>query len=1147
MRARSLRAGSTLLAILAVPALAAGLQSLSAAQQADPAEDTVGVEAAFSKTSSQSSPIALSGNGKVLVAVNPDSNSVSVFAVKQNRLTFRRAVAVDAEPVSVVVNAAGSHAYVACARANTVNDVNLGSLRRQKGTATGAEPRGVALSPSGRLLYVANAGSNTVSVLKTGALSVQTNIDVSPFGTSPRALAVTNDKDKSDTDETIYVAMFFGQLRPGKTSADEGQDDQREGHVVAISASTNTPASSGNPISLGPLLDTGFNSNGQLAPASGQVPFAPSTNPQTFVTQTGAFPNQLASIALHPTQPRAYVVSTGASPNGPLRFNQMAQGLVSVFDRSTGAEITAVNADSSVRRDAPLNLNRGVNLATTPSPRWFYTNPVAMAWRPNGADAWVAVQNSDTVLRVTVDSNGIPTIGAPLTSGPSNIVRVDLQNVPSNDILGKAPRGIVINSAGTHAYVHNYVSRSITTIDITNGTSPFPFQTIRSSPLPSSGSMDELVHAGRELFFTGRGPNNRMSSEGWGSCGTCHPDGRSDNVTWMFAAGPRQTVPLDGMFSKTNPSDQRVLNWSAIFDENQDFELNTRGVFGGRGLIDDDRLFLAIGGSSSGSDTLSIDQFHQSTGTVGTTNDLTNTTLPTLPGGRRDFGIATLDDDRVFIIGGRSGTGPGSLVTGANSVLEFNPRTNSLIARNSTGFTPRHSLGAAAVKTSAGFRIYALGGYDSVSPSALPVAGVEEYNPTTDTWRTVASLPVPASQFGICVSGGLNTAEPRQLIHVVMGNGGTDASPSIHPITQRFQADPTGSGVWSEFFLNGLTPRRNHGAATVLRGVGSRVFIIGGQNQAGTVLSSVEEYLAQSPSAVLTPHTDLPSPRARFGIGRSLSTNQIYVVGGIDGSGVEQTSVLEYTPATNGSIPGPTGTPSGTWTTRANLSSARSGLQLCTPPGVTSFLPAKSGGRSLGQEALNAFVALGIRSARAPVAAGDDAAVRGRTAFNQTGLVISGSSCASCHGGAKWTRSVVDYAAPPSPDTGLGLGNERVIGAELRQTATQPNVLFNVGTFTLSGRLNEIRANAADISQAINPLGANGFNIPSLFSVNETAPYYYSGLAQTLDEVLDGSQDTASGGTRHHFVSSPSTRADLIAFLRSIDSTTPVFPLRRRR
>src|SRR5205814_10043518 len=121
-------------------------------------------------------------------------------------------------------------------------------------------------------------------------------------------------------------------------------------------------------------------------------------------------------------------------------------------------------------------------------------------------------------------------------------------------------------------------------------------------------------------------------------------------------------------------------------------------------------------------------------------------------------------------------------------------------------------------------------------------------------------------------------------------------------------------------------------------------------------------------------------------------------------------------------------------------------------------------------------------------------------------------------------------------------------GAELRKTATQPGVfpgvLINVGTFTpnsAGGRVNEVRFNAADVSQAIAPLAANGFNIPSILSVHETAPYFYNGLAQTLNEVLDGSKD-GNGGTQHHFVANATQRAQLIAFLRSIDSTTPTFP-----
>src|SRR5439155_18511890 len=106
----------------------------------------------------------------------------------------------------------------------------------------------------------------------------------------------------------------------------EGEDDQREGRVVAISAATNTVQGAAV---LGPLASAGFNSNGKLAPGGppagsppNPTPAVASTNPQSFTTPTGAFPNQLAAIAIQPGQTRAYVVSTGGSPNGPLRFNQ---------------------------------------------------------------------------------------------------------------------------------------------------------------------------------------------------------------------------------------------------------------------------------------------------------------------------------------------------------------------------------------------------------------------------------------------------------------------------------------------------------------------------------------------------------------------------------------------------------------------------------------------------------------------------------------------------------------------------------------------------------------------------------------------------------------------------------------------------------
>lgn len=1096
----------------------------------------------------QSSPIVQSSDGLVLLNVNPDSDSVSVFAITKKKTRKFAEITVGEEPVSVAVNSKRKRAFVANSGDNTVTPINLTRRKAEAPFSVGAEPMGVVLSPNDKMLYVANSSSNNIQVFDAKAKppTLITTIDLSSFGSSPRALAITDDGDKKDDDETLFVAMFFGQLRAGKGAVDEGQDDQREGRVVAIDTATNAVAASDPLATLAPLANAGFNSNGKLAPGNLLVPAVPSTNPQTFTTPTGAFPNQLAAIAPHPTNGKAYVVSTGASPNGPLRFNHMNQGLVSVFDATTRAEVTATQADPLVRRTAPLNMNQGVNLATAAVPRLFHTNPTAMAWRgKNGDDAWVVIQNTNLVVRLNVDATGIPSIGTPpQAADPGSIVRVDLENPGGTLIPGKAPRGIAINKKGTRAFVSNFVSRSVSMLDLTNPAAPTVLATALSSALPDPGSADEFAQLGAELFYTGRGPQTRMSSEGWGGCIVCHPNGRADNITWMFDAGPRQTIPLDGTFNRTIAGDQRILNWSAVRDENQDFELNTRGVFGGRGLIDDDRLFLAIGGTTAGGDSGAIEQFQQATGAVTTTNDLSNgAALPAI-GTRRDFATATLSDDRVFIIGGRTGAGNGTFVT--DPVLEFNPRTNTLTTRNNTGFTPRHSLGAAAVQTSGGERIYAIGGYASTDPGTAPSVTVEEYNPATNTWRTVASLPQGVAQFGITVAGGINVAESRQLIHVVSGNTSTETAPLLtnpSPV-QRFQADPAGTGTWTPFNPAGLTLRRHHGAAAVQRGVSSRVFVIGGQDAGGTVLTTVEEYLAQTVAVVATPHTSLPAPRARFGISSSLSTNQIYVIGGLDDTAQRAGTVLEYTPSTNGPTPGPAGTPSGTWATRATSLSARADLRVSTPPGVTNLLPHANTGRDFRQDSIAAWIQQKIRAARAPVPVTNAEASAGRTLFGTVGLVTPAFSCATCHGGAKWARSQVDYILPPSPDTGLGLGNERIIGAEIRQTQTQPNVLTNVGTFALNsagGRVNEIRFNGADISQAVAPLGANGFNTPSLLSVCETAPYFYNGLAQTLEQVLDGSIDN-NGGTRHHFISNAAARAQLIAFLLSIEDATPIFP-----
>ncbi|MEZ4309918.1 MAG: hypothetical protein R3F14_17915, partial [Polyangiaceae bacterium] len=110
------------------------------------------------------------------------------------------------------------------------------------------------------------------------------------------------------------------------------------------------------------------------------------------------------------------------------------------------------------------------------------------------------------------------------------------------------------------------------------------FRIEQASALPAAGTPEDARLKGKRFFNTGLGRWS-LRGEGWGSCGACHLDGLTDNVTWYFARGPRQSTSLDGTFSSKNGDDQRILNWTAIFDELADFEANTRGVSGGVGAI----------------------------------------------------------------------------------------------------------------------------------------------------------------------------------------------------------------------------------------------------------------------------------------------------------------------------------------------------------------------------------------------------------------------------------------------------------------------------------------------------------------------------------------------------------------------------------
>ena len=509
---------------------------------------------------SSSGPIAVSPDNRFVWVANPDNNSVSQINVENDAHRKVAEIGVGREPQNVAISPEGKYVYVSNTVDGTVSVIraNQGNPHVIRAIPVGTEPYGLAFTPNGTKLYVANARSNSVSVIDPdGHRLIKT---ISNVGFEPRGVAVSNDGDGDDTDEKVYVTQFLALPVAGKL---DGEDDSKVGMVTVISTSTDTVERT---VVLNPLADTGFRAQGD---AINRIP--PGAQ---FLFGTGAYPNQLNSVAIKGNF--AYVPNTGASPNGPVRFDVNTQSLLSVIDRTSGLDA-----------EQTINMHSAVAQQTNPN-KLFITQPWAMAFKHGTNEGLVVSAASNIVVKVTVDpSTGVAAVqNDPLD--PSRVLQIK---------VGKNPRGIAVNSFDTRAYVMNYISRDITVIDLTS-VPERAISRVGSAQLPRPGTLEDVVQIGKELYNTSIGEFDppapgqppvvgRMSKNGWGACSACHPSGLSDNVVWIFAAGPRRTIPQHTDFDLTDPQrrTQRALNWSAIFDEEEDFELNIRGVSGGLGLI----------------------------------------------------------------------------------------------------------------------------------------------------------------------------------------------------------------------------------------------------------------------------------------------------------------------------------------------------------------------------------------------------------------------------------------------------------------------------------------------------------------------------------------------------------------------------------
>lgn len=527
------------------------------------------------KRPSKSSTVAVSDDDQVIAMVNPEDNSVTIFSGADESLVAK--VPVGKEPSSVAISPDGKTAFVsnrADATVMKITGLDTSSPTVSGTAAVGSEPTGVALSPTGARLYVAEYAEGRIAVLDTTTMT-ETGFIKGKIQ-HPHSVAVTNNGNTDDDDELVIVPEFFGEPT---AQADDATtlDHSRQGRVRIYDSATLTPGS--------PILFSARDSK--------VVPDAPNVTASVFTS-----PNQLWSVGVRRVAGGAtkiYVPSVSASPQPPVRYNGNVFPVVYVGDLDSRTEDTsAVGTVNLAERVLASKLvpDTDPTSAGQMAGKFFLSDIVDIDFLPLSGSAsetnvaYVVSRGADAIQRVTFDDQ----MGVIL--GSSANLQIDLIGPAANVLDGcKGPSGIVLRHDGARAYVNCWVSHRLGVVALGSDQ-----KLLKSVEAYTNDAARLSVDKGRRFFFTGRGRWSGNAKDNgttaptlnglaWGDCASCHPDGLSDNITWIFGAGARQSTALDATFSKGAVLKQRALNWTGINDELHDFERNTRDTSGGLGAI----------------------------------------------------------------------------------------------------------------------------------------------------------------------------------------------------------------------------------------------------------------------------------------------------------------------------------------------------------------------------------------------------------------------------------------------------------------------------------------------------------------------------------------------------------------------------------
>lgn len=147
------------------------------------------------------------------------------------------------------------------------------------------------------------------------------------------------------------------------------------------------------------------------------------------------------------------------------------------------------------------------------------SGPRALAFTSDGELALIVDENSEDVLAMTA----------------GRVEATLLRPLP-----GHMPEGIAIAADDSVAYIDERNTHDVVVMKITR-TPAVSLAVDRVIPRLASDPMPADLRAGQRLFYSANSDQLPITRNHWIACATCHMEGRSDQVTWTFAQGPRDT------------------------------------------------------------------------------------------------------------------------------------------------------------------------------------------------------------------------------------------------------------------------------------------------------------------------------------------------------------------------------------------------------------------------------------------------------------------------------------------------------------------------------------------------------------------------------------------------------------------------------